>query len=146
MLDFNHSQSRIEFIDQEDRAMLRSNPSAWLMPEDGREHMVKYMLLSSCSSFGYKAINLLSWCSAPTKAKHIKTSAPVGHMSAYLIRCPPDTRVHNSLHSKYMQRTQFQHWCPCLCSDSTYCSIWPRWWSWPQELPIQWFIHTAPLC
>ena len=86
MFDFNHSQSRIEIIDQEDRALLRSNPSARPMPEDGQGHVLSHMLLSSRSSFGYKAINLLSWCSAPTKAKHIKTSAPVGHMSAYLIR------------------------------------------------------------
>jgi hypothetical protein len=87
MLDFNNSQRRIGIVNQEDRALLRSNPSVWLMPEDGREHMVKYMLLSSCPSFGYKAINLLSRCSAPTKAKHIKSSTPVGHMSVLTIRC-----------------------------------------------------------
>ena len=81
MLDFNNNQRRIAIVNQEDRAMLRSNPSAWLMPEDGREHMKKYMLLSFCSSFGYKAINLLSWCFAPTKVKHINNSTPVGHMS-----------------------------------------------------------------
>ena len=86
MLDFNNNRRRLGIVDQEDRALLRSNPSAWLMPEDGREHMVKYMLLSSCSSFGYKAINLLNWCEAPTMAKHIKISTPVGHMSVYLIR------------------------------------------------------------
>ena len=78
MLDFNNSQRRIAIVDQEDRALLRSNPSAWSMPEDGQEHMLYHMLLSSRSSFGYKAINLLSWCSAPTKAKHIKSSTPVG--------------------------------------------------------------------
>ena len=88
MLDLNNNRRKLEIVDQEDRALLRSNPSAWLMPEDGREHMVKYMLLSSCSSFGYKAINLLNWCEAPTRAKHIKSSTPVGHMSAYLIRLP----------------------------------------------------------
>ena len=86
MLDFNNSQRRIAIVNQEDRALLRSNPSAWLMPEDGREHVLIHMLLSSCSSFGYKAINLLSWCFAPTKAKHINNSAPVGHMSGKLIR------------------------------------------------------------
>jgi len=86
MLDLNNSKSRIEIIDQEDRALLRSNPSAWSMPEDGREHMVKYMLLSSCSSFGYKAINLLSWCFAPTKVKLIRNTTPVGHMSGRYIR------------------------------------------------------------
>jgi len=87
MLDFNNNRRKLEIVDQEDRALLRSNPSAWLMPEDGLEHMLEYMLLSSCSSFGYKAINLLNWCEAPTRAKHIKSSTPVGHMSAYLIRC-----------------------------------------------------------
>ena len=85
MLDFNNSKSRIGIIDQEDRALLRSNPSAWSMPEDGQEHMVKHILLSSRSSFGLKAINLLSWCFAPTKAKHIKSSPPVGHMSVLYI-------------------------------------------------------------
>ena len=47
MLDFNNSKSRIEIIDQEDRALLRSNPSAWSMPEDGKEHIFYHMLLSS---------------------------------------------------------------------------------------------------
>jgi len=86
MLDFNNNQRRITIVDQEDRALLRSNPSAWSMPEDGRERMFAHMLLPSCSSFGLKAINLLSWCSAPTKVKHINNSAPVGHMSGNVIR------------------------------------------------------------
>jgi hypothetical protein len=62
MLDLNSLQNRIELIDREDRALLRSNPSAWSMPEDGQEHVHSHMLLPSCSSFGCKAINLLSWC------------------------------------------------------------------------------------
>ena len=86
MLDLFINHHRIVTIDQEDRALLRSNPSAWSMPEDGQEHVLAHMLHPSRSSFGYKAINLLSWCSAPTKAKHIKSSTPVGHMSVYLIR------------------------------------------------------------
>ena len=57
MLDFNNLQNRIELIDREDRALLRSNQSAWLMPEDGQEHMLDHVLLSSRSSFGRKAIN-----------------------------------------------------------------------------------------
>ena len=85
MLDFNDIQSRIEIIDQEDRALLRSNPSAWLMPEDGQGHVLNHMLLLSRSSFGYKAINLFSWCGAPTKVKQAKSSAPVGHMSGLYI-------------------------------------------------------------
>jgi len=85
MLDFNNNQHRIEIVDQEDRALLRSNPSAWSMPEDGQEHMVKHMLLSSRSSFGLKAINLLAWCQAPSKAIHIRNTAPVGHMSGLSI-------------------------------------------------------------
>ncbi len=80
MLDFDNSQSRIEIIDQEDRALLRSNPSAWSMPEDGQEHVLAHMLLPSRSSFGYKATNLLSWCFAPTKALISSITAPVRHM------------------------------------------------------------------
>jgi len=83
MLDFNNNQHRIEIVDQEDRAMLRSNPSAWSMPEDGQEHILKNMLLSSRSSFGYKAINLLSWCFAPTNVISSSNTAPVRHMSVY---------------------------------------------------------------
>jgi hypothetical protein len=85
MLDFNDIQSRIEIIDQEDRALLRSTPSAWSMPEDGREHMFAHMLLPSRSSFGFKAKNLLSWCEAPIRVKQAKSSAPVGHMSGLYI-------------------------------------------------------------
>ena len=69
MLDFNHRLMRIVNISREDKALLRSNLSARLMPEDGQEHMLDHVLLSSCSSFGRKAINLLSWCKAPTKVK-----------------------------------------------------------------------------
>jgi hypothetical protein len=86
MLDFDNSKRRIHIIDQEDRALLRSNPSAWSMPEDEQEHILKNMLLSSCSSFGLKAINLLSWCSAPTKVKLIGNTIPVRHMSGFNIR------------------------------------------------------------
>jgi len=87
MLDFNNSQRRIAIVDQEDRALLRSNPSAWSMPEDGQEHIFYHMLLPSRSSFGCKAINLLSWCEAPTKVKLIRNTTPVGHMSVLSIRC-----------------------------------------------------------
>ncbi len=83
MLDLYINQNRIVIIDQEDRAMLRSNPSAWSMPEDGQEHMFAHMLLPSCSSFGFKAINLLSWCSAPTKVISSYNTTPVRHMSVY---------------------------------------------------------------
>ena len=85
MLDFNNNQNKIEIVDQEDRAMLRSNPSAWSMPEDEQEHILKNMLLSSRSSFGYKAINLLSWCAAPTQALQSYHREPVRHMSVYII-------------------------------------------------------------
>ena len=81
MLDFNNSKSRIEIIDQEDRALLRSNPSAWSMPEDGQGRMLSHMLLPSRSSFGYKATNLLSWCEAPIRVKQAKHISPVRHMS-----------------------------------------------------------------
>jgi len=86
MLDFNNSQRRIAIVDQEDRALLRSNPSVWSMPKDGQEHMYYHVLLPSCSSFGFKAINLLSWCSAPTKVKLTRNTSPVGHMSGLYIR------------------------------------------------------------
>jgi hypothetical protein len=85
MIDLNDFHNRIRIIDQEDRALQRCNPSAWSMPEDEQEHILKHMLLSSRSSFGFKAINLLSWCSAPTKVKHISSSPPVGHMSVLYI-------------------------------------------------------------
>ena len=81
MIDLKDNQSRIEIIDQEDRALQRCNPSAWSMPEDEQEHILKHMLLPSRSSFGYKAINLLSWCFAPTKVKNTRNSQAVGHMS-----------------------------------------------------------------
>ena len=86
MIDHNNSQSRIEIVDQEDRALQRCNPSAWSMPEDEQEHILKNMLLSSSSSFGLKAINLLSWCEAPTKVKNIIITSPVRHMSGLYIR------------------------------------------------------------
>ena len=83
MLDLFINHHRIESIDQEDRALLRSNPSAWSMPEDGQEHVSTHMLLPSRSSFGCKAINLLRWCSAPTQALKSYHRAPVRHMSVY---------------------------------------------------------------
>lgn len=87
MIDLDYIHSRIRSVDQEGRAMLRSNPSAWSMPEDEQEHILKNMLLSSRSSFGYKAINLLSWCYAPTKAKSLSITSPVGHMSLLYNLC-----------------------------------------------------------
>ena len=86
MLDFNSLQNIIELIDREDRALLRSNPSARSMPEDGQEHVHSHMLLPSRSSFGCKAINLLSWCEAPTKVKQVKARPPVGHMSVFNVQ------------------------------------------------------------
>jgi len=83
MLDLFSNQHKIAIIDQEDRAMLRSNLSAWSMPEDEQGHIITNMLLSSCSSFGLKAINLLSWCIAPTKELNSYNTAPVRHMSLY---------------------------------------------------------------
>ena len=69
MIDVSTIHNRIETVGQEDRAMQRCNPRAWSMPEDGQEHILKNMLLSSRSSFGFKAINLLSWCEAPAMVK-----------------------------------------------------------------------------
>ena len=73
MLDFNHQSMKMINVSQEDKALLRSNLSAWLMPGDGQECMPCHMLLPFRSSSGLKAINLLSWCKAPTKAKNIIT-------------------------------------------------------------------------
>jgi hypothetical protein len=81
MLDFSNSKRRIVIVGQEDRALLRSNPSVWSMPEDGRERMFAHMLLPSCSSFGYKAKNLPNWCEAPNRVQQVKHISPVGHMS-----------------------------------------------------------------
>jgi len=86
MLDFNNSQSKIVNIDREGKALQRCNLSARPMPEDGQGRMLSHMLLPSRSSFGYKAINLLSWCEAPIRVKQAKSSAPVGHMSVFSIR------------------------------------------------------------
>ena len=86
MLDFNNRQSRIVRIGREDRAMLRSNLSARSMPEDGQEHVLYHMLLPSSSSFGRKAINLLSWCEAPTKVIQVNDRQPVGHMSVFNVQ------------------------------------------------------------
>jgi len=83
MLDFDNNLHRIEIIDQEDRALQRCNPSVWLMPEDGQEHVLAHMLLPSRSSFGYKAINLLSWCEAPIGDENTRYGIPVGHKSGY---------------------------------------------------------------
>lgn len=80
MLDLNDRQIRIVLVDREDRALQRCNLSARSTPEDEQEHVLYHMLLPSRSSFGRKAINLLSWCEAPTKAKQTKSSTPVGHM------------------------------------------------------------------
>ena len=88
MLDLFSNHHRIESIDQEDRALLRSNPSAWSMPEDGQGCMLNHMPLPSRSSFGSKAKNLLSWCEAPIGGKQAKSSAPVGHMSVLYNRWP----------------------------------------------------------
>jgi hypothetical protein len=85
MLDFNHQSTKMINVSREDKALLRSNLSAWLMPGDGQEYMPRHMLLPFRSSSGLKAINLLSWCRAPTKAKNIITHPPVRHMSGYLI-------------------------------------------------------------
>jgi hypothetical protein len=75
MLDFDNQTMKMINVSQEYKALLRSNLSVWLMPGDGQEYMSCHMLLPFRSSSGLKAINLLSWCKAPTKAnKHHNTS------------------------------------------------------------------------
>ena len=78
-----HRSDIIGFIVREDRALLRSNPSARAMPRDGQGHMDSHMPCLSCSSFGSKAINLLSWGEAPSRAELGKYVVPVGHMSLF---------------------------------------------------------------
>jgi len=73
MLDFDHQSTKMINVSREDKALLKSNLSAWLMPGDGQEYMPCHMLLPFRSSSGPKAINLLSWCRAPNKAKNIIT-------------------------------------------------------------------------
>jgi len=81
MLDLKNNQHRIEIVDQEDRAMQRCNPSAWPMPEDEQEHILNHMLLTSCPSFGQKAINLLIWRMALNEITITRMRTAVGHMS-----------------------------------------------------------------
>lgn len=81
MLDLSHQPAIITFVDREDKAMLRSNLSARLMPGDGRGHGYYLMLLSPNPSLGFKAKNLLAWGEATSKAKITKYGPPVGHMS-----------------------------------------------------------------
>ena len=120
MLDFNSLQNRIELIDREDRALLRSNPSAWSMPEDGQEHMHSHMLLPSRSSFGRKAINLLSWCFAPTKVKQVNDRQPVGHMSVF-----NDLRQNN-----------VKNWLNCLATSSDNIGHFCFTFMWPTSLSL----------
>ena len=81
MLDLTNKSVIMLFVDREDKAMLRSNLSARSMPRDGQGHVNSHMLLSSCLSFGLKAINLLAWSVAPSKANLREYGLPVGHMS-----------------------------------------------------------------
>jgi len=64
---------RVVTVAREDKALQRCNLSARSMPGDGQEYMPCHMLLPFRSSSGPKAINLLNWCKAPTKAKNIIT-------------------------------------------------------------------------
>lgn len=68
MLDSGAKQITMRSVDREDKALLRSNLSARSMPGDGREHGDDLLLLSSCPSFGLKALNLLACGEATSKA------------------------------------------------------------------------------
>ena len=111
MLDFNNSQSKIVNIDREGKALQRCNLSARPMPEDGQGHVLSHMLLPSRSSFGYKAINLLSWCEAPIRVKQAKSSAPVGHMSVLSIRCFVLIRKHRFCVNGFNERFRLVSGC-----------------------------------
>jgi hypothetical protein len=86
MLDLIDKPTIMMSVDREDKAMLRSNLSARPTPGDRQGYMHFHMLLSSCLSLGSKAINLLAWCEAPSKAQPRKNAPPVGHMSTSSIR------------------------------------------------------------
>ena len=117
MIDVNNIHNRIETVGQEDRAMQRCNPSAWSMPEDEREHIINNMLPSSCSSFGLKATNLLSWCAAPIiKVRYIKNSLPVGHMSGLYIRLLL-AKLSPVFHEKVVCPPLFNFLKNCVCKN-----------------------------
>ena len=73
-------------VDREDKALLRSNLSARSMPGDEQGYGHSPMPLSSYSSLGLIAKNLLAWGEATSKAHITKYGIPVGHMSISSIR------------------------------------------------------------
>ena len=86
MLDFNNKPIRMRNVDREDKALLRSNLSARSMPGDEQGYGHRPMPLSSYSSLGLIAKNLLAWGEATSKAHITKYGIPVGHMSISTIR------------------------------------------------------------
>jgi hypothetical protein len=86
MLDFDNKHIRMRSVDREDKELLRSNLSARLMPGDGRGYGHDPIPLSSNTSLGLKAKNLLAWGEATSKANITKYGIPVGHMSISSIR------------------------------------------------------------
>ena len=90
MLDLINKPVIMMSVDREDRAMLRSNLSARSMPGDRQGHVYFHVPLSSPLSLGPKAINLLAWGEATSKAKTTEYGRPVGHMSISLYRHFPD--------------------------------------------------------
>ena len=113
MLDLSHGQVRMLFTDREDKALQRCNLSARSMPGDGQEHVNDHVLLSSCPSLGFKAINLIVRDEVHYHAKTREIDLPVGHMSITSIR-----RVFKSQNDKSI----------CLWKIMSYDfgKIWPK--------------------
>ena len=87
MVDLVCRHSRIVAVGREDKALQRCTLSARSMPGDGQEHRLRPVLLPSHLSSGSKAKNLLNWGEAPSQAKEMNYSPPVGHMSTLIVRC-----------------------------------------------------------
>ena len=85
MLDFVNKHIRMQSIGRENKALL-STLSDRLMPGDERGYGYDPISLSSNTSLGLKAKNLLAWGEATSKAHVTKYGLPVGHMSISSIR------------------------------------------------------------
>ena len=72
MLDFTNKHIRMRSVDREDKALRRSTRSARSMPGEEQGHGDYLMLLPSYPSLGLKAINLLAWGKATSKANITK--------------------------------------------------------------------------
>ena len=86
MLDLSKSRVKIVSIGPEDRALLRSNPSAGAEAGRWTGGGARLTPRSSRPSFGPKAINLLPERKNGGEYKNAKNNRPVCHMSLFLVR------------------------------------------------------------